>query len=124
LRWRSGSDQRTARMAAGEIGVDSRLENGHKRVTEFLFTGEQGGSVMSLFAWFGDRRPKFSARQSPASSLTFRPEVEALELRDCPSVAAPINVNPTAVSSTQVKVTWNDVSGELGYRIYQWDGTR
>src|SRR5205085_2392848 len=28
----------------------------------------------------------------------------------------------TALSGTQVRLTWADSSGEDGYRVYQWDG--
>ncbi len=55
---------------------------------------------------------------------SYRPSFECLEARDCPSVAAPTSLTLTALSATQVKVSWTDVANENGYRIYQWNGTQ
>jgi hypothetical protein len=57
-------------------------------------------------------------------SKHIRPNVEVLEVRECMSVAAPTGLTLTALSSTQVKLVWNDVAGELGYRVFRWDGTK
>ncbi|MBI3823228.1 MAG: fibronectin type III domain-containing protein [Planctomycetes bacterium] len=70
---------------------------------------------MSLIDVFLKRRPK---------SLAYRPTVEVLETRVVPSVAVPTGFKLTALSSTQVKLSWNDVTGELGYNLYRWDGTK
>ncbi len=66
------------------------------------------------------RETRSSQRASAVNS--FRPGVESLEARDCPSVTAP-TVQLQALSSTQVKVNWTDVAGESGYRVYQWNGS-
>jgi len=55
-------------------------------------------------------------------SRSARPQVEVLEERQCLSVAAPTGMQLAALSPSQVKVTWNDVAGELGYRVFRWDG--
>jgi hypothetical protein len=62
--------------------------------------------------------------QRRLQSKTYRPNFEQLEERECLSVAAPAGLQLAAVSSTQVKVSWNDVAGENGYRVYRWDGAK
>jgi titin len=52
------------------------------------------------------------------------PTTETLEDRQCPSVAAPTGLHLTALSPTQVKLTWNDVAGESGFHIEEWTGTQ
>src|ERR1700722_15887383 len=90
-----------------------------------FFFGEQGGSVMSLLDFFWERRRRQDDRTPRRTRPhTFRPLVEALEQRDCPSVAAPTGLQLTPLSSTQVKLTWNNVPGELGFHIYEWDGVQ
>ncbi len=61
-------------------------------------------------------------RRRPSNTNLFRPSIETLEARDCPAVTAPTGVQLQALSPTQVRVTWTDVAGESGYRIYGWDG--
>jgi hypothetical protein len=58
------------------------------------------------------------------SSHDYRPRIDVLESRECLSVAAPTGLQLAALSPSQVKVTWNDVANETGYRIYQWNGTQ
>lgn len=48
--------------------------------------------------------------------------VEILESRECPAVTAPTGLAASAVSSSQVRLAWNDIAGESGYRVYRWDG--
>jgi hypothetical protein len=55
---------------------------------------------------------------------TIRPNVEQLEARECLAVAAPTGLQLAALSPTQIKVSWNDVAGESGYRVYRWDGAK
>ena len=78
---------------------------------------------MSLMDLLLQRRAQY-ARRAIASqySRSYVPWGETLEDRQCPSVAAPTGVHLTAVSSTQVQVTWNDVAGESGFFIEQWTG--
>src|ERR1051325_4717404 len=71
---------------------------------------------MSLIDVFLKRRAK--------SAAGYRPQVEMLEQRDCPSVASPANLLASALSPTQVKLTWGDVANEAGFRIYRWNGTQ
>jgi large repetitive protein len=52
------------------------------------------------------------------------PGVEVLETRECLSVAAPTGLTLSALSPTQVKLNWNDVAGESGYRVFQWNGSQ
>jgi large repetitive protein len=78
---------------------------------------------MSLLDFFGPRRQRSAARKSSSSCVPFRPRIEALEERECPSVTAPTGLQLTAISPTQVKLTWNNVPNELGFRIYEWNGT-
>lgn len=54
----------------------------------------------------------------------YRPRLETLEGRDCPALAAPTGLNLTAIAPTQVKVDWNDTTGETGYHILFWDGSK
>lgn len=72
---------------------------------------------MSLIDIVLQRRPKSIAH-------TWRPTVELLEERQCLSVAAPAGLQLTALSPTQVKLTWGNVAGEAGYRIFRWDGIK
>ncbi len=53
---------------------------------------------------------------------TWQPCLEILEERQCLSVAAPTGLTGVALSTSQIKLTWNDITGELGYRVYQWNG--
>ena len=78
---------------------------------------------MSLIEMGLNRRRRASGG-SASSSQEYRPEVEMLEVRECMSVAAPVGIQLTAVSSSQVKVTWNDVANETGYRVYRWTGSQ
>lgn len=65
-----------------------------------------------------------SLRRRKARAESIRPTFELLETRECMSVAAPTGLTLSALSSTQVKLVWNDVAGELGYRVFRWDGTK
>lgn len=56
-------------------------------------------------------------------SKNYRPAFEVLEERQCLSVAAP-TLSLATPSSTQVKLTWTNVAGEAGYRVFRWDGTK
>ncbi|MFO0863079.1 MAG: fibronectin type III domain-containing protein [Gemmataceae bacterium] len=38
--------------------------------------------------------------------------------------AAPSDFDVTAISSSQIKLTWSDVSDETGYRVYRWSGSQ
>lgn len=58
------------------------------------------------------------------SSATFRPRVEVLEARECLTLATPTWQQLVALSGSQVKLTWNDVTTETGYRVMRWDGTK
>ena len=60
---------------------------------------------------------------SATVSHSYQPWAETLEDRQCPSVAAPTGLQLTAPSSTQVLLTWNDVAGETGFKVIQWNGT-
>ena len=62
-------------------------------------------------------------RRSRSISQTCHPSVEVLEERQCLSVTAPTGLAAAALSSTQIKLTWNNVAGDTGYRIFRWDGT-
>src|SRR4051812_40769491 len=35
---------------------------------------------------------------------------------------APPSFSATALSGTQVRLSWSDVAGEDGYRVFQWTG--
>jgi hypothetical protein len=59
-----------------------------------------------------------------SGSQTCRPIVEVLEVRQCLSVAAPTGLHAVALSPTEVKLTWHDVVGEQGFRIFRLDGTQ
>jgi len=83
---------------------------------------EQGGSDMSLIDMSLNRRRAFNGES--ASAAHFRPRFEVLEARECPAVTAPTGVQLSLVSATQVKISWNDVANETGYRIFQWNGTQ
>jgi titin len=63
-------------------------------------------------------------RRRAKTAREYRPTAEVLEERQCPAVAAPTGFHLTALSISQVKLTWNDVAGELGFNIYQWNGTK
>jgi hypothetical protein len=85
---------------------------------------KQGGATMSLFDIRLKRSPRFFGTPTAArSAATAQPQVEVLEERQCPSVAAPTGLELTALSSTQVKLTWTNPAGALGSRIYTWNGT-
>jgi hypothetical protein len=77
---------------------------------------------MSLIEIFLPRRPRSSSAAHCAQ--TCQPCVEVLEERQCLSIAAPSGLHAVAISATQVKLTWNDVVGEQGFRIFRWDGTQ
>jgi hypothetical protein len=53
-----------------------------------------------------------------------QPRLELLEERQCLSVTAPTGIHAAALSTTQVQLSWNDVAGEKGYRIFIWSGTQ
>lgn len=36
---------------------------------------------------------------------------------------AQVTVQGSAISSTEIQITWNDVSNEDGYRVWQWNGS-
>ncbi|HZZ77626.1 MAG TPA: fibronectin type III domain-containing protein [Gemmataceae bacterium] len=76
---------------------------------------------MSLFDLSLNRRPRFFGSPTSARHST-RPSVEILEERSCPSVAAPTGLQLTALSSTQVKLTWTNPAGSFGTRILFWNG--
>ena len=67
---------------------------------------------MSLIDMNIHRRPR-------SISQTCHPSVEVLEERQCLSVTAPTGLVATALSSTQIKLTWNNVAGDTGYRIFR-----
>ena len=67
---------------------------------------------MSLIDLFLPRRPR---------SPSCQPRFEVLEERQCLSVAAP-TLQLAAPAPTQVKLTWSNVAGESGYRVFRWDG--
>ncbi len=59
-------------------------------------------------------------------SLRFRPVVEALEDRLCPTAVAllpPTLLSVTAVSGTKATVTWSKVANETGYNVLLWNGS-
>jgi hypothetical protein len=62
-------------------------------------------------------------RQPKTRNRDCRPTVEVLEERQCLSVAPP-TLTLTAVSPTQVKLTWTNVANEAGYRVFRWDGVK
>jgi hypothetical protein len=74
---------------------------------------------MSLIDLFFRRR----FEKTTKNALVFRPRLEVLEERQCLSVAAPTGLQAVALSPTEVKLTWHDVAGEQGFRIFRWDGT-
>lgn len=78
---------------------------------------------MSLIEFQLRNRPRFFGTPTAARRATVRPAVEILEERDCPSVVAPTGLTLTAISSTQVKLTWTNPAGSLGTNIYTWNGT-
>jgi hypothetical protein len=63
-------------------------------------------------------------RRSRSILQPCKPCIEFLEERQCLSVAAPTGLAAAALSSTQVKLTWTPVVGDLGYRIFGWDGSQ
>jgi large repetitive protein len=63
-------------------------------------------------------------RGKRSASAKCQPVVEVLEVRQCLSVTAPTGLVGNAISSTQIKLTWNDVAGETGFNVYRWDGTQ
>jgi hypothetical protein len=67
----------------------------------------------------------FPYRGTPSRSFPFRPLLESLEDRRCPSsLVAPTIKTLVADSATQATITWGDVANESGYRVLQWDGTK
>lgn len=79
---------------------------------------------MSFIDLFLRRRPQFFGTSvSSRHAVTCQPRVEVLEERQCLSVSAPTGLQLTALSATQVKLRWNDVAGEFGYRVFRLDGT-
>jgi Fibronectin type III domain len=78
---------------------------------------------MSLFAKLFKSRPPRTAGRARPKSLAYQPNVEPLEARDCPTLAAPNPVSLSILSPTQVNVTWTDVADETGYRVLHWTGT-
>jgi hypothetical protein len=79
---------------------------------------------MSLFDIRLTRRTRFFGTPTAArTAATVQPQVEVLEERECLSVAAPTGLTLTALSSTQVKLTWTNPAGSLGTRIYTWNGS-
>lgn len=78
---------------------------------------------MSFVNWFSGRRPR--RRSAPATPFSsYMPTAEMLEDRQCLSVAAPTGLHLTALSPTQVQLTWKDVAGESGFHIEEWNGTK
>ena len=72
---------------------------------------------MSLIDIVLKQRPK-------SASKSYRPTMEMLEERQCMSVSVPTGVALTALSPTQVKVTWSNQPSELGFNVFRWDGTK
>jgi hypothetical protein len=78
---------------------------------------------MSLRDLSLQRRPRFFGSPTSARhAVTAQLQVEVLEERTCPSVAAPTGLQLSALSSTQVKLTWTNPAGSLGTRILFWNG--
>lgn len=69
-------------------------------------------------------RQRRSNVASVLASHYHRPQIDVLEARECLAVAAPTGVQLAVLSMTQVKLTWNDVANESGYRIFRWTGTQ
>ena len=79
---------------------------------------------MSLFDLSLKRRPRFFGSPTAARhAVNVHPQFEVLEDRTCMSVATPTGLQLTALSSTQVKLTWTNPAGSLGTRILFWNGT-
>lgn len=78
---------------------------------------------MSLFEIHLKRGTRFFGTPTAARHASAQPQVELLEERACPSVAAPTGLQLTAISSTQVKLTWVNPAGSLGTDIYMWNGS-
>lgn len=66
----------------------------------------------------------FLKRRSQLGRTGYRPRVELLEERQCLSVAAPTGVTLTALTPTQIKVTWNVAAGVSAYRVFHWEATK
>jgi hypothetical protein len=79
---------------------------------------------MSLIDLFLVRRSRRSSTALSKCTPTYRPRLEVLEVRQCLSVAAPTGLHAVALSPTEVKLTWHDVVGEQGFRIFRRDGTQ
>ena len=79
---------------------------------------------MSLIDLFLLRRSRRSSTALSKCAPTYRPRLEVLEERQCLSVAAPTGLHAVAISPTEVKLTWHDVVGEQGFRIFRQDGTQ
>jgi hypothetical protein len=76
--------------------------------------------------WPFASRSNVSARRAAASSSSgYRPILEALENRLCPSgaLSAPTILSATAVNATEASLSWTDVANETGFRILLWNGT-
>ena len=69
-----------------------------------------------------------AARPQPgaADRRTYRPKLETLEGRECPTgtLSPPAAVTCSVEDITQATLTWGDVLGETGYRVLHWDGTQ
>ncbi len=76
---------------------------------------------MSLFDICLKHRPRFFGAPTAAHCASL--QVEVLEERQCPSVAAPTGFTLTALSATQVKLTWTNPAGSLGTLIDTWNGS-
>lgn len=79
---------------------------------------------MSLFDIRLKQGPRFFGTPTAARcASSAQPQVEVLEERQCPSVAVPTGLDLTALSSTQIKLTWTNPAGSLGTLIYTWNGS-
>jgi hypothetical protein len=118
-----------AREIPAKIDLDESAICWHKHRWVFLLTIdtpqcrrlEQGGSTMSLFDIRLKRSSRFFGTPTAARFASLR--VEVLEERQCPSVASPTGLTLTALSSTQVKLTWTNPAGSLGTIINTWNGS-
>jgi fibronectin type 3 domain-containing protein len=80
---------------------------------------------MALIDLVLKRSRRLSGRATASQYSTgYRPQLEVLETRECPAVMAPSALQATALSSTQVKLTWTDAANETGYRVYRWNGSQ
>ena len=79
---------------------------------------------MSFVNWFLGKRRRCSRAKADGQFSSYVPSAETLEDRQCLSVAAPTGLHLTALSPTQVQLTWTDVAGESGFHIEEWNGTQ